>query len=195
MPDVARLGRAVLRLVRRVVVEQVLVRDLDVLRDLGEELLLQERRLEGLQKCLARVALRLQRLLVLLALALERVLDQPRLGLVEILLRDLEPELVRRAPELLELDQVRRRTASRIAGTRELPASANSSLPRLVSLLCLADELVELLLRDLRPVDDGDSPGRDAAVGASAPDCGERGGRDECGEYETRGKLMKARPL
>ena len=183
---VARLGRPVLRLVLRVVREDLLVGHLHALRDLVEDLLRERRHRERLLAVLlGGEALRLERLLVLGALAVEAGLDELLLGLVDVLVGHRDAELVGRLPELLELDEVRdvlRLDALVLgrSGLREL------LLLRLVALLRLRDELVEVVLRDLRAVDDGDRSRGDAVGAAAARRRDERQRGEEDSESDAR---------
>ena len=181
VPDVAGFGRSVLTLILRVRREHLLIRDLDVLRDLVEQLLRQNRGLQPQPAPVSRCqALLLQRPLVLGKLAVELGLHELVLGLVEILVRDFDTEIVGRLSELLALDEDRHvlRLETLVllcAGLRELP------LVRLVAVLREVDELVELFLRDLGAVNDGHEARGDGGVAAAR-------GRDESGSRPEDGK-------
>ena len=185
---VPRLRRAVLRLVRGVVLEDLLVRHLHVLRDRVEDLLGEGGDRERVcAVVLGREARLLQRLLVLGALAAELVLDRLVLDLFDVLLRHLDAEVVRRLPELRELDEVRDvlLLEALVFGR---PGLRKGLVLRLVAPLRLLDELVQLRLRDLRAVDARDGAGGDAprATTARGRREGDRGEQDH--ECQSKGR-------
>ena len=108
----------------------------------------------------------------------KRFVDQLLLGSVDVLLGHRDAELLGRLPELLELDEVRD-----VLGLDALvlgrPRLREVLVLRLVALLRLRDQLVELRLRDLRAVDDRDRARRNAVGAAAAGRGGKSDGREQ----------------
>jgi hypothetical protein len=155
MPDVARLRLLELRPVLLVVGLDVLVRDLDLARDLLEDLLREHPRAEHLQHLLLRLAGVLELLLVGLLVAAEVLLLELVQARLDLLVAHGDVELLRRDLVLGLLDEV---ADDRVPKLRELgrPGRGELLLALLEGRLRLGQKAVVLGLRDRDVADDGD---------------------------------------
>ena len=178
--DVAALRRAVLRLVLVVVVLDLLVGDLHVLGDLLEDPLLDELRADVAANLLVGEALLLELLLVALLVAGEVLLLDLLEPVLDLLVADVDVELV---GLLLELRALHEELDGLVLEHVVLggPDLREGALLGLVALLRLADQPVELGLRDRVAVDDGDRVAWHAlvVVTAAATCDGKRGEHEQ----------------
>ena len=169
MPHVARRRLHVLALVLLVGGLDLLVGDLDALGHLGVDLLLDQLGANVVLHLVLVEPLLLELLRILLLAALEVLLLELREARVDVLVLNLDVEVAGLLLELRALDEeLHGLSAQRLVLLRA--RLRERTLLLRIAALRLADQLVELVLRDRLVADDGDSVRRHGLLVAAAAD-------------------------